>query len=157
MYDILEEPTGDVFRRLLEYGAKCCSHILLVSRPTLSFGANAHQTLTALEPHLEWMKELSSWPGTVLFGQTASVRCYRLNPDVVRTVGGAAIGLYDWRQPNLPEDLSLVRADGRPWLVSIAHERDAYLDISPDELTSVMSEVHGLRLGRPGCNSSSSS
>jgi hypothetical protein len=40
------------------------------------------------------------------------------------------MALYEWRQPNYPEDLCLLRQDRSPWLVSIAHENDSYLCLS---------------------------
>jgi hypothetical protein len=45
----------------------------------------------------------------------------------------AADSIYAWRQPALPEDLCALRADDTPWLASIAHEGDAWLELTPDE------------------------
>lgn len=36
--------------------------------------------------------------------------------------------------PRLPEDLFLMRPDGRAWLTTIAHENDAFLDLAPEEM-----------------------
>jgi len=44
-----------------------------------------------------------------------------------------AHGLYDWVQPNRPEDLCFLRSDETPWLATIAHEKDAYFELSGEE------------------------
>jgi hypothetical protein len=43
-------------------------------------------------------------------------------------------GLYEWQQPERPEDLALLRRDGTPLLGSSAHERDGFLVLDEDEL-----------------------
>jgi hypothetical protein len=55
---------------------------------------------------------------------------YRYAPEVARVLAESVDGLYDWVAP-LPEDLCLL-SDGQPWLTSIAHERDGFVDNDSD-------------------------
>ena len=49
-----------------------------------------------------------------------------------------------WRQPDLPEDLCLLRADGSPWLATIAHEADGFLLLSEAEREDLNTRVPAL-------------
>lgn len=55
-------------------------------------------------------------------------------------------GLYSWRQPERPEDLCLLRRDGSPWMGSIAHERDSFLELEEAEMVDLRAGVPGLEL-----------
>ena len=57
----------------------------------------------------------------------------------------AAGGLYSWEAPARPEDLALYAADGRPWLGSIAHERDSFVYRDVVDLDRLLAEVHGIK------------
>jgi hypothetical protein len=59
--------------------------------------------------------------------QTTELSSYALTEECGAVISVLAECLYAWMQPALPEDLCLVREDGDPWLVSIAHEREGYL------------------------------
>src|SRR5207237_1584273 len=76
-----------------------------------------------LAPHL----------GSTSYASAVSIHRYTLNRESVATLKAAARGLYAWRQPKLPQDLALLRADGSPWLVSIAAEQLGYLELAPFE------------------------
>jgi hypothetical protein len=80
------------------------------------------------------MEQLSEWPGTKLLSGTARVYSFDFDNDVAGLLRRAASGLFDWQQPLLPEDLALLRDDGSPWLTTIAHEHDAFLSLSEDEI-----------------------
>jgi len=77
----------------------------------------------------------------VLLEETADVLTFRLERAVVALLAEHASSLYDWRQPELPEDLCLLREDGDAALVTIAHEHDAYLILSPAELDRLEAEI----------------
>src|SRR5207237_8929750 len=64
----------------------------------------------------------------------------------VGVLTSACAGLYDWVEPRLPEDPCLLRADGILWLVTIAHERDAYMRLSETERAIVRQTLRDLVL-----------
>jgi hypothetical protein len=146
MRNILSEPAGDVYRSLLVFAAQQSSLFSLVWRRQLKFDATANAIEAALRPDLESEKETREWPGTELIGHTAIVRRYRLSTDSVAILASAE-RLYGWLAPERPEDLAFYREDSRCWLASIAHERDAYVDVDADELEALRAGVPGLRIG----------
>jgi hypothetical protein len=102
--------------------------------------------LTALNPFVTGREETNSWPGTELISErTATIIRFELTNQTVEVLARAS-GLFAWVQPSLPEDLSILRDDGSAWLTTIAHERDAYLQIDTSELESLKSAIPGLRL-----------
>jgi hypothetical protein len=86
-------------------------------------------------------REVSEWPGTRLLAGTAVLRDYELSEAMTSALGEAADGLYEWCQPSRPEDLVLWGGDGEPWLVTIAHERDGYLWLTPAEARDLVARL----------------
>jgi hypothetical protein len=69
------------------------------------------------------------------------VNQYRLDEASVPLLADAADGLFDWVQPALPEDLCLLRLDGTPWLVNIAHEEEAWLMLPDEEYQQLVGKL----------------
>ena len=143
IHNILSEPSGPVYRSLLAFAAQRSSLFSLVWRRQLAFDASADALATSLRPHLDNEKETSEWPGTELLGHTAIVRRYRLSPESTSLLASAE-SLYAWLAPQRPEDLAFYTSEGRCWLGSIAHERDAYVDLDPAEFELLRAAVPGL-------------
>ena len=84
-------------------------------------------------------RDVTEWPGThPLSGKTVELVEFRLAPESLEYLSRIARGLYSWKFSALPEDLHFIRHDGTPWLVSIAHERDAYFVIDETEQTELV-------------------
>jgi len=103
--------------------------------------ASGEALLRALEPYLRSERSVSEWPGTKLLNGTAVLREYELLEESSLILETAVHGLYEWSQPSRPEDLVLWRGDGEPWLVTIAHEHDAYFLLTPTECEDLLSAV----------------
>jgi hypothetical protein len=119
-YDVIDEPTGPEYDALLESALTQCSTVVLTVRPN-GEEPRARAVVDELGPH------------RLQDGATGPVFRYRLSRDTVAILKRSARGLYEWRHPGLPENLCLLRADGTPWLVSIAAERLGYLELTPFE------------------------
>ena len=143
--DVEEEPKGAVYESLLRIALGFCNQALLVVRPGIGLSASAQDLLTALALNQFQRTAETEWPGTRLFGETADVYRFRYDGYLIDRLGRATDRLYQWQQPDLPEDLCLLRPDGRPWLSSISHEQDAWLEIERDEFQTV-SAIQGLKL-----------
>jgi hypothetical protein len=52
--------------------------------------------------------------------------------------------LYQWRYPDLPEDLCLLRSDETSWLVTVAHEDIGYFELFEDEWLRLQKNLPGL-------------
>ncbi len=139
------EPKGNLYRDLIRYAVVDCKMALLVVHKTMPLERSGQEVLAQLEAFLMQKVESSEWPGTRLFGKTAWVFRYHFQLESAEILVGATDALYRWRQPSLPEDLCLLRADETPWLVSIAHERDGYLDLSQNEKDRLFDALPALR------------
>lgn len=146
MIDIVGEPTGAVYHALVSYALEQCEEFLLITQNQLSVEESAKAILKALKPWQSERVEASTWPGTELLNSKASVYYFRCHPDVASILTTAVNGLYGWQQPQCPEDLCFLKPGRRPWLVSIAHERDAYFDCDQSFLTEIQSQVPNLKL-----------
>jgi len=140
-YGFTHEPRGAVYRRLLERAVGRCQVLVLVIRDGLGTSQACRHLVDLLEPYVIAQERSDRWPGTQLFGHTAQVLTIRFGAEVAELLMSSADGLFDWRQPDRPEDLSLLRDDERPWLTSISHERYAYFSLTEDELAELVEDV----------------
>ena len=140
-----QELKGALYVQVLRTSLECCENMLLVTRKTVTLSQTIPDFLSLLEQWLISSTLTDRWPGTtLLFGGKANVHRYRWTSQCQRTLLQYSDGLYDWRQPALPEDLCLIRADGDPWLITIAHEKDAYLKVTDDELSALLDDLPDL-------------
>jgi hypothetical protein len=138
--NLTREPREDAYRELLRAALKYADTAQLVLRPTLPAGPSCEAFLVASQLWLSGRREASEWPGTVLLEGTATVLSFRYDEAFAEVLGRAASSLYEWQQPDLPEDLALLRGR-QPWLVSVAHERDGYRVVEPGQLTALAREM----------------
>ena len=126
---------GAQLRELLQVIApQFCRRYLLVVRPSLGTSQTLHAFLSRLAPSIVSRKQASEWPGTQLLdGELADVYEVELSHPATETIAASVGSLLDFQQPSLPEDLSLLREDGSPWLITCAHEGDIYLELSEQE------------------------
>jgi hypothetical protein len=146
-WTICNEPRDAVYARLIEFASRRCSQLSLVLRTKVTTSVRALRVLESLHPFLRERRRTSEWPGTVLHGETAELLTYSWLGGVSAILTDEASGLYDWCQPELPEDLCLWTG-AQPWLVSIAHEQDAYLELEEEEIHGLLDFVRDLRLTR---------
>ena len=148
VYNLIDEPMGATYRQLLNVSTKFCDTFLLVFRHTIEVSESATRAIEDLKPFLISQAEESEWPGTRLFEQTATVFRFALTQQSIDMIGEIAHSLYSWMQPQLPEDLCLMRFDGEPWLITIAHENDGYFVLSPEEKVALVMSVPELVIAR---------
>lgn len=145
-YTLLKEPCGAEYTRLLRTLSRFCQYALLVVRPEIPLSRYGQETLQELEQDVVAKEARQEWPGTRLYGGNATVYLVRLSSHSLEILCRRANRLYEWSQPLLPEDLCLMRTETEPLLVSISHERDAYLLLSNDEQREVLTAVPSLRI-----------
>ena len=136
-YTLGREPRGSEYRELLALGEAACSEALLVIRDGIELSDEGRKLVERLSPHVIEQARSSEWPGTRLLTPSATVIKFAYTSESAELLKSSSEGLFDWRQPQLPEDLSLLRPNGDPWLVTISHEQDAFLDLSEIELASI--------------------
>ncbi len=146
VYNLVDEVKGESYFRMLHHALSYCDSFTLVIRHSVAVNATAEAALNRLEPYLIRREEKEEWPGTKLLDGTAQVSRFKLSPETASILAEVADGLFSWIQPNLSEDLCLFRKEGEPWLVSIAHEKDAYMVLSPEESAALTESIPMLSL-----------
>lgn len=144
---ILEsEPKGNVYRELIDIASSVCSQFILVIRDSINLNDNAIKSLSDLKPFLQETKQQQEWPGTQLLRDTATVNYYLLNEKSKQILNSYTNNLYSWVQPDLPEDLSFIKSDGKAWLINTSHENFSYVDTdSVDEIRRIKS-IQGIKV-----------
>jgi hypothetical protein len=133
-YGLAREPRGAEYRSLVAALAWIATHALVVVRDDLWLDAGGEKLIDDLTAAGATPERADRWPGTALAGTTATVLRAALDPRVRHLLSEAVEGLYDWQQPDRPEDLAFLRRDGTALLGSIAHEGDGFLVLDEDEL-----------------------
>lgn len=144
-YWFVSEPRGHLYEALIEFAGRDCAKAMLVVRPDLGLSPDGKAVLDRLAPHVVAHYAASRWPGTELLDDsTAEVFEYELGPEVARRLAAEVDGLYEWRQPERPEDLAFLTRGGDEYLVSIAHEREGFLSLSDSEWARLRNEYEEL-------------
>lgn len=144
--NLLIEPSNQDYYDLLDYALAECKYVLVVIRDTIQLNSKGQEVLGKLSNYLFKEKQSGEWPGTKLLNSQARVLQFHYVPGSVEIVKGAVSSLYKWLQPDLPEDLCLLRADETPWLVTISHENDGYFVLLDQEKNHLFSALPQYRL-----------
>lgn len=132
-YDIIAEPHDGALAELITFCADRSKEVLLVVREKDWLTDSARRFLSEVSPWLISQEQSSEWPGTCLISATASISKFSITPHFMSILREHVTRLYQWQQPDLPEDLCFIRQDGTPLLVTITHEHDAYMELEEDE------------------------
>lgn len=133
-WQILIEPVGDQYAQLLEALTVRCNEVGF--HLDLPLEPSGLRLLEQLHPYLLRQEVTTETPGSTALSPLI-VQHYRLDEHTAEVIIRAAGGLYDWQEPNLPNDLFLSH-DGRPVLVTLASDGESYLILSGaqrDQLT----------------------
>jgi hypothetical protein len=140
-FTVTTELSGDLYRKAIDAIAERCVSALLVKQPSMTLHGHGKMVLQQLEPFLQSREEVSEWPGTKLTSGTATVMRYRLAPECVRILKTTVESIYEWAQPDMPEDLCFLRVGGDPYFGSITHERDCFFVLSDVEYFDLIKRV----------------
>jgi hypothetical protein len=140
-FTLLTEPKEDLYRKVIDYAVNECKTVLLVVRKSIALNSNGTKVLQQLDPYLKNKMESTEWPGTKLLEDTAVVHQYHFGPACAEILKRSAESLYEWVQPELPEDLCLLKDNEDPWLVSISHERDSYFILNEEARVKLLSSL----------------
>lgn len=134
-FTIRRDIQGLRLRELLQQVApRFGQRYLFVVRNSLGRTPALDAFLSRLAPSLIERRLSSKWPGTELLdGEMAEIFEGELTHEAAAMIAESVDGLLSFLQPDRPEDLSLLRADGSPWLTSCAHEHDIYLELTNEE------------------------
>ncbi len=169
MIKISSEPRGNLYRSLIDYAGRQCSSFSLVWPVDMEIDDSVYQIHRELIDFIESEKEIKSeWQAMDVEDEVFPIfRKFVINSKSLGIIAEAPRlfacparenkvswridknrepGLYSWITPALPEDLTFYTAAGEMWLMSIAHEEEAYFNASiayPDE---IIKNVPGLNV-----------
>ncbi|WP_291377746.1 hypothetical protein [Demequina sp.] len=154
-FDAVVPVRDELYKELLERVCPFAHYAGLVIRSEqvrLTTGGAA--VLDQLEPFLVRREDVKSWPGTLLIGTRVSRRdLFALTPESIDVLKSAASELSAWVNPDLPEDLHLLREDGTTVLGSVAQHEDAWLELddweSRDFDATASDALHKAFVARP--------
>jgi len=150
-YEMSREPTQEAYRELVATAERWGSLGLVVKRPEIELSPRGQRVLAQLTPFVTGVEESREWPGTTLYTQEeATVYFFQVVPESAELLRATATSLFQWCHPDLPEDLCFLGSDRSPWLISIAHERDAYLALSADESGGLHDVIRNTFIDRVG-------
>jgi hypothetical protein len=142
VYSFTTEPKGDLYKRLLDYSLNDCQYFQLIIRPDWPLSEKAKSVAEELNSFLVKKEQVSEWPGTIMFGGSpVTLLQYVLNPQSLRILKRLTPGLYHYLYPNFFEDLSILRPDGEPWLISVAHEKEGWMILSEIEFQNITTAI----------------
>lgn len=134
LFAVTRQPRDDYYDEFLDWVGARADLGCVVVRPDLGMESAGKEFFRELSPFIQSEIETSEWPGTrLLAGETASVITFRLTAESIALLKRTARGLYDWTQPDLPEDLGFL-AGNKPIVSTIAHESECYLSLTSGEL-----------------------
>jgi hypothetical protein len=143
----IEEPKGLVMQALLLAAVKRTDRLLLrgATRDVDLNAAPWTGALAALVPFVTARRETKIWPGTP-GGPRSGVVEIAYNQQVAKTMFKIAQAWFDFSCPKgLLEDMAFLRA-GKPWLITVTHERMIWLDMQEDEVSRLLKDVAGLQI-----------
>lgn len=143
-FNIIVEPKGTTYFSLLEYAKNHCTLFSLVRRIQFPPKGSGLKIEERLLPFLVSSNVAGEWPGTKLYGPQANVSKYRVSEDSIKILSELD-GLYSWMAPDFPEDLVFYSPDGNPWLISISHERDSFIQDSKSNFENLLKQIPGLK------------
>jgi hypothetical protein len=152
VYSITIEPRNTEYRQLIDVACLLGRQGLFVVQKS---SEATQKFIDAFSIYVNSIQERDEWPGTKLGerigfasgrGSGAKIYEFVLVNGSLELLKGTAEGLFEWLHPQLPEDLCFLDFEGRPWLTTISHERDAYLCVTQDQLSVIVAAVPNLKI-----------
>ncbi|RKN71188.1 leucine-rich repeat domain-containing protein [Paenibacillus ginsengarvi] len=148
MIAIYNDPKGEAYRRLVDYAVRHSATFALAEREYRELSETCAYVFEALRPYLIRSRSCESLLGTsaIAYTREGTIYVYRCCPEAADILKTASPSLFAWQHPQLPEDLTFMDEEGRDWLMNVAHEQSASLNIEEEEAKRLSEEIDGLFL-----------
>ena len=148
---ITEEPTGEVYRALLNLAASRCAMFSFTREIGSDLGEAGLRVTSLLERFRVESEEEHRKRDAVRQEFLAGLRDVAFEQHYRLTTEGLEIlaevrGLYSWVNPDLPEDLCFHLADGNLWLWSAARQKKSWIEDPGLDLEQIRASVPGLQI-----------
>ncbi len=143
---IKKEPRGKEYRKLIQYAFDVCEAFVLAVQKKILIHYPEPEILKKLEPYKIDEGTAVYYPNIEYYNQDAVLYFYKCNEETKTIIMNIVSGLYDFRNPYLPEDLTFVDNKGEVWMSSISHESMSFIrETNRDEAEFLKSNI-GLEL-----------
>ena len=135
--------TGDHYKSFIQFAIKKSDHFMLLKFED-ELSENAESLLEKLQPYFIRSKFQKRWPGTITYGKAEEVLYFKAEEGAGEILMEYATGIYDWRAPQLLDDLCFFK-DDKCWFPSTTHEYELYFEHITDEDRAELRRM-GIRL-----------
>jgi hypothetical protein len=142
-YTIVGEPRGTTLASLLRESTRFCDHFLF-ALTDMVLSLEGQRVLEVLAPFLINCGEAKEYPAGTLPWGTIRICRYSMTSESAQLLEAATDHLFGWQEPDLPNDLCLMRGDD-PWLITMSNERRAVLVLNADQLDEIRAAIPRLR------------
>lgn len=123
--NITKEPRDKEYMMLIDYAFKVCETFVLSMQKEILIHFPEPEILKRLKPYKIDEEKAVYYPNIDYYNQDAVFYFYKCNEATKLIIMETVKGLYDWRPPYFPEDLTFLNDKGDVWLSSISHENMA--------------------------------
>jgi hypothetical protein len=120
--NINEEPRDEKYKKLIEYAFKVCKTFVLAMQKEMLLYYPKPEILKELEPYKVDEGKALYYPNIDYFNNDTIFYFYKCNEETQSIVMDAVNGLYEWRYPEFPEDITFLNDKGEVWMNTISHE-----------------------------------
>jgi hypothetical protein len=144
--NILKEPRNKKYRYLIQYAFKKCESFVFAMQNDVLTYYGEPTILKMLKPYK--INELKAifYPQIDYYNEDTVFYFYKCNEDTKSIIMNAVNGLYEWRYPNFPEDLTFIDNKGEVWLSSISHEDMAGINEKSKDEVEFIKNCIGLEI-----------
>jgi hypothetical protein len=135
---ITKEIFGEMYYRLIDFAVKKFPYFVLILNSKHEVGETAKKVLEELAPFVIKRNEPT---GVQLLDGKLEVFYCNLTEASAEILKKHASSLYQWKLPELPENLSIIRNFKQPWLRNIAHEKASMFYLSPAEKEEILKDI----------------
>jgi hypothetical protein len=143
-YSLVKDLNGSLYAALLDAALADCNFLVLTLPPRLILRRQTRKILKRLKPYLledKWTDDAAS---AVQLGARIHQFRYAFNTTSATILKGVSDSLFEWRQPQRPENLSLRRPDLSYWLVTASGEQSGWFTLTQLEWQQLRQTVPGI-------------
>jgi hypothetical protein len=144
VWTMRDEPRGTAYHQLVMAAALFSDRFSMYTTG-MALTETAISTLRDLEPFRVGLRDTSIVPGSVLARGTVTLHEFKVSPESLIVLDRAADRLFEWAEPHLPNDLAFL-AGNREFLVALASDAEATLEVTEEERAHLLRAVPTLRL-----------
>ena len=141
LYLLKTEPSPGAFCDIFDHAVDRCGFAVAVVRPLSRMSPRGEEVLKRLEPFLAEKKVSNKRPGSKVLAENALLYKYKYGAPFSDAVQELNDHLYNWLQPNFPEDICLLRENEEPWFVSCSNKKVSYFSLAEPEKNELVQKI----------------